>query len=254
MKRIMSIAGVVYRESLRNRIILSLIALSILLIFVSAFISPIALGEKERIIKDIGLSSMSFFSMLIVLLAGTRLVYQEIERKTIYLIITKPVSKAQIIIGKYFGLLLTILTVTAVSGLFLIITVLVFNAGFTVNVLLAIILNVMQFALLLAIVIFFSTFSSPVLSGLFTLMLYIIGYLIKDLGFFIQRTGNVFAKILIRAIMLIVPNFYYTDIKLQAVNNLSVSGNYLMFAVAYMLLYTVFFIVVSIIIFERKEF
>lgn len=254
MSKILSIARVVYKESLRNRVILALIAMSILIIFLSVFISPIALGETERIIKDIGLSSISFFSMLIVLLAGTRLVYQEIEKKTIYLIVTKPVSRAQLIMGKYMGLLMIILTITAISGIFLILTVLVFNAGFTVNIVYAIVLIFMQFALLSAIAVFFSTFTSPVLSGLFTLMIYIIGYLIKDLGFFINSTGSIVVKLLIRAVMLIIPNFYYTDIKLHAVNNIPVYTDYIFFTVAYMLIYTVFFIYVSTIIFERKEF
>lgn len=254
MSKILSIARVVYKESLRNRVILALIAMSILIIFLSVFISPIALGETERIIKDIGLSSISFFSMLIVLLAGTRLVYQEIEKKTIYLIVTKPVSRAQLIMGKYMGLLMIILTITAISGIFLILTVLVFNAGFTVNIVYAIILIFMQFALLSAIAVFFSTFTSPVLSGLFTLMIYIIGYLIKDLGFFINSTVSIAVKLLIRAVMLIIPNFYYTDIKLHTVNNIPVCTDYIFFTVAYMLIYTVFFIYVSTIIFERKEF
>lgn len=254
MSKILSIARVVYMESLRNRVIVALIAVSILIIFLSVFISPIALGETERIIKDIGLSSISFFSMLIVLLAGTRLVYQEIEKKTIYLIVTKPVSRAQLILGKYMGLLMIILTITAISGVFLILTVLVFNAGFTMNIVYAVVLIFMQFALLSAIAVFFSTFASPVLSGLFTLMIYIIGYLIKDLGFFINSTGSIAVKFLIRAVMLIIPNFYYTDIKLHAVNNIPVYMDYILFTIAYMLIYTVFFIYVSTIIFERKEF
>ena len=100
MNKLFAIAGTVYKESLRSKVIISLIIIAILIIFASLFMSPIALGETERIVKDIGLSSISFFSLLIVLLSGTRLVYQETEKKTIYMIITKPISRARILWGK----------------------------------------------------------------------------------------------------------------------------------------------------------
>ncbi len=254
MSKILTIAGTVFKESLRNRVILSLIIISILLIFISVFISPIALGEMDRIIKDVGLSSISFFSLIIVLLAGTRLVYQEVEKKTIYLIITKPVSRAKFIIGKYLGLLMIILSVCAATGLFLILTVFVTHSGLSSNLMLAVIFIFFQFILLSAIAIFFSTFSSPVMSGLFTILMYIVGYLIKDLSFFILKTESVIVKYIIKGIILIVPNFYYTDIKLQAVNNIPLSADYILFTMSYIILYSIFFIIASIIIFERREF
>lgn len=254
MNSILSIAGVVFKESLRNKVIISLIVLSFIIIFISAFLDPIALGEKDRIVKDIGLGSISLFNLLIILLAGTRLIYQEIDKKTIFLIVTKPVSRTEIILGKFFGLIFIINSIGIASGLFLIAVMLMFSISFSPLMIAAIILILMQFTLLASIVIFYSTFASPVMAGFFTMMTYILGYLVKDLQFFIEKVGNQTLSLIIKFVILIIPNFYYTDIKLNAVNNVPVSGSYIAFTVSYMLLFTVFFLIVSSLIFKKREF
>lgn len=254
MNSILSIANVVFKESLRNKVIISLIALSFIIIFISAFLDPIALGEKDRIVKDIGLGSISLFNLMIILLAGTRLIYQEIDKKTIYLIVTKPVSRTQIILGKFLGLMYIIDSICISTGLFLIAVMLIFRIPFSPLIILSIVFILLQFTLLASIVIFFSTFTSPVMAGFFTMMTYIVGYLVKDLQFFIEKVASQAVAVIIRIIVLIIPNFYYTDIKLNAVNNMPVSGSYIIFTVSYMLLYTVFFLYISSLIFQKREF
>ncbi len=254
MNKLFAIAGTVYKESLRSKVIISLIIIAVLIIFASLFMSPIALGETERIVKDIGLSSISFFSLLIVLLSGTRLVYQETEKKTIYMIITKPISRARILWGKYLGLLSVIFTIGIITGLFLLFVVIIAKCGLNWNLPLSILFIFLQFVLLSAIAIFFSTFTSPVMSGIFTIMTYIIGFLIKDMAFFIEKTDIIFLKWIIKGIMLIVPNFYYTDIKLQAIHSINISFPYIIFVICYSLIYSLFFMYISTLIFEAKEF
>lgn len=254
MKKVFSIAGVVYKESIRNRVILAMVIISFILIFLSLFLDPLALGEAERIVKDAGLSSISFFSLLIVLFAGTRLIYQELEKKSIHILAVKPVSRDQLLIGKFLGLLFIIYTIVAATGAYLVIILLITKIKFNYTLLLSLLFIAQQFTLLSSATIFFSTFTSPVLSGIFTLMFYLIGYFIKDLQFFIDKSGSAVISTLLKGVMLIFPDFYYSDIKLLAIHNMTVSLNYIIFVIAYLTIYTVLFLYLSTIIFKKREF
>ncbi len=253
-RRIFAIAKIVFKESLRSKVIISLIVLAFLLIILSIFLDPITLGETVRIVKDVGLTSTSFFSLLIILLAGTRLIFQETDKKTIYLIIPKPIKRKEFLLGKFLGLLSIIWLIGIATGLFLIIILLLFKISFGMILIIAILFILLQFTLLSSIVIFFSTFVSPVLVGFFTIMTYIIGFLIKDLSFFLQKTDSIIVKYIIKSIMLIVPNFYYIDAKLWAVQNISISINYIIFVITYTIIYTILFLYISFLIFDKKEF
>ena len=254
MSDLKAVISIVFKESLRNKVILSLIIIAVLLISISTLLGPITLGETDRVVKDIGLSVISFFSLIIILFSGTRLLYQEINGKTIYIMIAKPITRARFIWGKFLGLVSIIYTVGIITGIALLIVILTAGIGFNWNIVLAVLFILLQFTLLSAIAIFFSTFTSPVLSGLFTVMIYIVGYLIKDLAFFIEKSSSVIVQWIVRAIMIIVPNFYYTDIKINAVNSIDVSINYIIFVILYIIIYTLFFVYTSTVIFENKEF
>ena len=125
MKDIFLISNVVFKESVRYKVILALILLSFVILLSSLMLDPIALGEKERLVKDAGLSTISFFSLLIIILSGTRLIFQEIEKKTIFIIITKPISRKRLIFGKFIGLLSIIYSYIIVSSIFFV-SILVF--------------------------------------------------------------------------------------------------------------------------------
>jgi len=254
MKDVFLVSNVVFKESLRHKVIFSLICLSFLIILASLALDPIALGERDRLVKDAGLSTISFFSLLIIILSGTRLIYQEIEKKTIFIIITKPISRRRLILGKFIGLLSIIYLYTFVSSVFFALILILAKITFTVSIFYSLILIMMQSTLLSAIAIFFSSFASPVLSGTFALLGYVAGQFVNDIGFFIEKSSSIIVQAFIRFLMLVIPNFYYLDIKINGVNNLPVSASYMLFSVSYTLIYVVLLIYASMIIFSRKEF
>ncbi|MDD3804026.1 MAG: ABC transporter permease [bacterium] len=254
MKDIFLVSKVVFKESYRHRIMLWLILLSFIIMLASLLLDPIALGERERLIKDAGLSTISLFSLLIVILSGTRLIYQEIEKKTIFIVITKPISRRRLILGKFIGLLSIIYLYIISSSLFLAIMLSLAKVSYTQTLFFSLFTILLQSTLLSAIAIFFSSFSSPILSGTFSLLGYVAGHFINDIGFFIEKASSMVVKILIKFLMLSVPNFYYLDIKINAVNNLSVSVQYLFFASAYTIIYVVLLVYSAMLIFAKKEF
>ncbi|MGE3062860.1 MAG: ABC transporter permease subunit [bacterium] len=254
MNDILLVSNVVVKESLRHRIILSLIILSFLIIMLSLILDPIALGERERLVKDAGLSTISFFSLILIILSGTRLIYQEIEKKTIFIIIPKPISRRRLLLGKFIGLLSTVSLYILASSIFFIFILFISKITFTLSVLISLLLIFLQTALLSAIAIFFSSFASPILSGMFTLITYIAGHFVNDIGFFIEKSASLIVKIAVKFIMLVIPNFYYLDVKINAVNNLPVTGEYILFSLCYVASYIVLLVYASMEIFNKREF
>ena len=102
----MKVTGIIlntFREAIRDKVFITIIIFAILVMVSGKIIQPLALGEEEKIIKDIGLNSITLFSVLIAILVGGRLIYKEVEKRTIYLIISRPLHRWQFILGKYFG-------------------------------------------------------------------------------------------------------------------------------------------------------
>src|SRR5712691_10854438 len=122
MNRVTIIALNTFKENLRDKILFNLVVFGLLLIGSSILLSTLTIGEQATIIKDVGLGSISLFGTLIAIFVGIGLVSKEIEKRTIYTIIAKPLRRYQFLLGKYFGLTLTLFVNIAimVMGFFLI--------------------------------------------------------------------------------------------------------------------------------------
>ena len=121
MVKILTIAVNTFREAVRDKILYSLLIFALLMIGSSVFISTLSIGDQVKIIKDMGLSMISLFGTLIAIFVGVGLVYKEIEKRTIYTIIAEPIGRHKFLMGKYCGLILTLLVEIAImaSGFFL---------------------------------------------------------------------------------------------------------------------------------------
>ncbi len=111
------IAVSVFRESVRDKVLYNLVFFAILLIAASVLLGQLTAGQEVKIIKDLGLAAMSVFGLFIAVFIGIGLVSKEVERRSIYALLTKPISRAQFILGKYLGLVLTLAVNLAVMGL-----------------------------------------------------------------------------------------------------------------------------------------
>src|SRR3982750_2514408 len=115
--RMSAIARNAFREAVRDRVLYNLVLFVLLLTAASIFIGELSGGQERKVIVDLGLSAMLLFGMFIAIFVGVGLVYKEIERRTIYAVFSKPVGRGEFLIGKYFGLCLTLLVNVVVMGL-----------------------------------------------------------------------------------------------------------------------------------------
>jgi ABC-type transport system involved in multi-copper enzyme maturation permease subunit len=217
----------------------------------------ISLGIETVIIINLGLSSIATFGLLMAIFIGIGLVYKEIERRTIYNILSKPVRRAEFILGKYLGLILTILINTAIMSLGFYLA-LFYQKGHLEagdqNALTAIYFIFLQLALVVAVALFFSCISTPVISAVLTFCVYVIGFFLSDIEFLGRESHNPVFEKLTTGIYYLLPNFSNFDVIARTAHGHGVTRALVVFNSLYALLYVTVVVSASILIFEEREF
>ncbi len=206
-----------------------------------------------KIIKDLGLASISVFGMVIAIFIGISLVSKEIEKRTLYSLLPKPISREQFILGKYLGLCLTLLVNVAIMSAGFYLLLFVMGEPFESGPFIAIVLIYMKLTVLVGVAILFSTFTSPTLAGLFTGFTYVAGYYSGDLKNFDSVVDSDFLPRITTALYYLLPNFKNFDIKAQAVAGVPVPLSQIGWATAYGFVYIALLLVVSARIFGDRN-
>jgi ABC-type transport system involved in multi-copper enzyme maturation permease subunit len=250
--KIIAIAGNTFRETMRDKIFYNLLIFYIAMVSLSILLGGLSIGEDEKIIKDIGLSGMAVFGALITIFIGISLINREIDKRTVYTILSKPVSRADFILGKFAGLS-TLVAVNVTFMTFCLLLVLFGVTGkFDHSLLIPLPFMFVEFLLLAALAIMFSSFSTPTLSAIFTLSLYILGHLSPQLRD-ISLTGASVLSRVASVIYRIIPNLENLNLREEVVYSLQVDWSLIMFSVLYGIVYTAFLLTCSIYIFGRRD-
>jgi ABC-type transport system involved in multi-copper enzyme maturation permease subunit len=267
MKAAGSVAIAVFRESVRDRVFYNLLLFAVLLVGASILIGQLTAGQDVKIIKDVGLAATSLFGLFIAIFVGINLVSKEVERRSVYPLFAKPIRRSEFIAGKYMGLLLTLLVNTIVMAVALYAVLFFLSRGVPDTVqrawdapaldpalLKALALIYVDLALVTAIAVLFSTYSSPMLSAIFTLGIYVAGQFNTDLRRVDQIVGSPVAAAIGKACYYVLPDFSRFDVKLAVVHGIAVPGAYVLSAVAYAALYIAALLFGAIVIFSRRDF
>ncbi len=252
---IVPIAYNTYRESIRDKILYVILLFSLMMIMSSILLSSLSLGQNEKVIVDLGLASISIFGVLLTMFIGTNLLNKEIDKKTIYLLLTKPLRRSEFILGKHIGLSLTLLViVTMMSATFY--GLIWFTTGNTPLIYLqAILLNYVELVLLVSLAILFSTIASPIMSSIYTLAVYIIGHFSKDLLNFGIMSGNETFIMITKTIYYVLPDLEKLNVKnIVLYNPTGLAPDIFTGGIIYGLLYTSVILILAIFNFEFKEF
>ncbi len=257
MNRVASIAWHTFKESVRERVLYNLVVFAVLLIGAAILFGSISMGIEQIIIFNLGLSSISVFGLMMAIFIGITLVWKEIDRRTIFSILAKPVRRSEFILGKYAGLMLTILINTAImtGGFYL---ALLYQKRTLersdVIALQAVYFILLQLAMVVGLALLFSCVSTPVLSAVFTFSLYVIGNLLADIRWFGQETGSIVVMKFTAVIYYLLPNFGNFNVISQTAHGQRVPEFLMISNSLYALLYVAVMLSASILIFERREF
>jgi ABC-type transport system involved in multi-copper enzyme maturation permease subunit len=252
--KLLSIAQSTFKESIRDRIFIFVTVINLIIIVSSGILAPLVLGQFEKIVKDLGLATMQLFGIVITVLIGTRLVFDETDKKTIHFILSKPISRGAFIVGKYLGLVFVTLFYVALMTVGFYLAQALLLQRIDISLLKAILFIALQLDLIVAIAFLFSTFVSPIASGIFSFLLYVIGSYMNDLVVLSQTVKSAVARILASLMVIILPNFSLLDIKREAVYRIPISPMQTGGGILYAICYIAFLILLTCAIFEKREF
>jgi len=256
-----------FRESVRDKVLYNLVVFAILLIGASYLIGQLTAGQDVKIIKDLGLAATSIFGVFMAIFIGIGLVSKEVERRSIYGLLAKPIERYQLVLGKYAGLVLTlavnvtIMTVAlyVVLGYMTWLTPLAVRTtwdapGVDPRMLAAIGLTFVELSMVTAIALAFSTFSTPILSAAFTFGIFVAGRFSADLRNFNQVVDSPAAASLAGALYWVLPNLAPFDVRAQVVHGQPVTLDYLALTVGYGVLYIAAVLAVAVLVFSSRDF
>jgi ABC-type transport system involved in multi-copper enzyme maturation permease subunit len=264
---ILRIAVNVFRESVRDKVLYNLVFFALLLIAASILIGQLTAGQEVKIIKDLGLAATSVFGLFIAVFIGIGLVSKEVERRSVYGLLVKPISRPQFVVGKYCGLVLTLavnLSIMAVA-LYAVLAWMAYTSPEGVRaswearaldpaMLKALLLVFAQLALVTAVALFFSTFSSPLLSAAITFGLFVIGHFNADLRNFENVIDSAPLAWLLRVLYYVLPNLAPFDVKAQVVHAQPVPWGYIGMTIGYGILYVGAVLAGAVWVFSRRDF
>ena len=252
--KIKTIALNTFREAIRDRVLYLLFFFAAVALIFSRLLAMLTVGDKIKIIKDVGLGSISLFGMLMAILIGTGLVYKEIDKKTIFTLISKPIHRWQFLLGKFFGLVLTLFIMILLMSFIFLVIVFLNTSKIEGRLLLAVLFIFIELVLITAVAIFFSCFSTPILSSLFSVSFYLIGHFSWGLQTLIQKTKPGATKVLMQGIYALLPDLENFNFKTEVVYGLTVDPKFYFYSAVYGLVYTSFVLVLATIIFRKRDF
>jgi ABC-type transport system involved in multi-copper enzyme maturation permease subunit len=252
--KIRAIAFHTLKEAIRDRILYLILFFAVVCIGFSRLLALLTIGDRVKIIKDVGLSSLSLFGALMAILIGTGLVYKEIDKKTIYTLLSKPIHRYQFLLGKFFGLVLTLFIMLLLMSI--IFLALIFFHTFKIEwqMLIAILYIFLELCLITSVALLFSCFSTPILSSIFSLAFYLIGHTAWGLETLIIKIKSGLGKAVAQALYQFLPDLENFNFRTEVVHNLPIPPSIFLFSTLYGIFYTLFVLTIALLIFRKRDF
>ncbi|MBK6848561.1 MAG: ABC transporter permease [Proteobacteria bacterium] len=260
MMKTPAIALNTFREAIRNKVLYSLLFFAVVVIVASLAFGALSVHEEVRLTTDLGFAGMSAFLVLIATFLGVNLVYKELERKTVYTLLPKPIHRYQFVLGKFFGLALTLLVLLALMCGVLLLVLHLQGAALEPALAMLVALIFLEVLVVTAVAVFFSSFSTPLLSGLFTVGVFLLGRSVPDIRAVAAKLDQPGLPLLLRGVARVVPNlryFYVTGAEIDgqqvAISGTFVDWGYVGLASGYAALYLAVVLLLAMALFSRRD-
>ena len=254
--RVFTIASATYKESMRSKILYSVLVFAILIVSISALFGSVTIGDQSKVIKDFGLFALSLFSILYCVISGSTLLHKELARKTIYNVLSKPVRRWEFLVGKFFGMFAMTFSLLAIMGIAFSGFVFLFDRSFSPELFQGYFHILLELLIVCGAVILFSSIVvTPLLIGLFSFGLFLAGRSLDLLLYFIEEemvTG--FGVYIIKGFYWVLPQLNTININDALVYQLELSPLISLWSLLYSVAYTTMLLLLAAKIFERRQF
>lgn len=251
--RILTIAQNTFREAVRDKVLYVLLFFAAVVILGSKALGWISVGQDIKIVKDVTLAANSLFGVLIAIFVGTSLIYKEIDKRTLYTILSQPLHRYEFVVGKYLGMMgllgLVTLIMTALSAGY----ILFLGGALDAVYFLAVVLIYWKLLLITALAVLMSSLSSPILGALIVFSAYVFGHATNIFLELPPQLSGQWIETVLAVAYYVVPNLSNFDIRAEAANGVPVSGLYVLWAMVYGLGYSAALLLLGVLVFERKD-
>ena len=255
LTNILAIAKNTFRETARDRILLSAFFVIIAMILFTLFIASISLEQSTRMIIDFSTTAIYALQIFVAIFIGSMLIYKEIERKTFYLLLPKPVTRNEIIIGKCLGLTATTVLVTLLSTFVLFMILASKGEGlFFYPIVLSLFFSTLEAILLILISILFSGITSPIMAAVSTIAIFFIGHAEGVFRYIFMTTKVPALRITMESIYYVLPNLEKFNIRNDIIHMTTPSPSMILVVILYALSYAILLLVITQLAFKKKDF
>lgn len=250
MRQLIALTKNTFRETIRDKILFVIVFFGVVFVLSSQMAAEISARQNDKITLDFGLAMINIFGVLITVFVGTSLLHKEIDRKTIFTLLSKPVPRSIFIFSKFCGLGAVLFLITALMAIIFFLLV-----PFSLSLLVAISIMFLSFLLLLAVVLFFSSFMQPLLAAFSALIVFVIGHITDDIRMFAHYNdvSPIFKKFA-DGLYYFWPNFEILNLKNVVVYSFDFPVINFFYAGVMALSFILLLIFFSVIIFSRREF
>ena len=240
---------------MRDRVLYNLILFVLLIVACAILLGDLTDGQEVRTVTNIGLNAMLLFGTFIAIFVGVGLVSKEVEKRTVYGIFSKPVRRYEFVLGKYLGLCLTLLVNVAIMGIGLSLALVYVGGNSQVGIIWgAIFLIFLELAIVTAVAMVFSSFSTPALSALLTFIVFLIGHLSSSLRDLAQSLPSKSAQFILEAVYWLMPNLANFSFRTEAANGMFPNSAMLIGGTLYAIVYAAILLLISATIFSERNF
>ena len=259
--RIWAIAVNTFREAIRSRVLYGIGVMAALLTALGAAIGSMSLHEEARVARDVSVAGVSFFGMITAVYLGVSMLYAEIQKKTIHTILAKPIERHEFVLGKYLGMVISLTIMTAIFATALEGQLQIQDTALTPPVIMAVVLGYCEVLIVAAVAVFFSSFSSPFLSGIFTVMVWLFGRWTDEILDAAAHASVPAARWIAGAAMRVIPDLHLFSISGSeldgqhvSIHGSFISWGYVAHASGYALLWIAVLLLFASLIFRRRDF
>ena len=256
MKRIGVVALNTFREAVRDRVLYNLLFFAFLMMAAAILVGQISIGIEATVIGSLGLSAISVIGLLIAVFIGVGLVSKEMDKRTLYALLAKPVRRWEFLLGKFGGLFLTLVVNTAAmtAGLYVALFYVRHPLVHSDLMLLAAVYFILlKLALVVALALLFSCYTTPLLAILFTAGLYVSGLFVEEMRTLRSNTMSPVVQAFLRGLSYVLPNFENFDVMASAVHGRSIPATLIWQNTTYAALYCAIVLIAASAIFTRRN-
>ena len=233
MRAVWAITANTFREAIRDRILYLFVSFAVVMVVGTKFFGMLTVGDEARIVKDIGLASMQFFSMLIAVMMSMILISREVDNRTVFNILAKPVRRWHFILGKYLGLVAIVAANLLLITVVLMLMVLIVAGELDLMLLFAGAMTMLEMAVLAAFATLFAVLTRPILGSLMTLAVFLVGHMSADLWLLTHQLPGALTRAVIAVVYYLLPNLERFNFRTEVVHDLPIPAAAVGWAVIY---------------------